>query len=57
LEGRLNQPVEVARQLLFLNSEDAAQITGETVVLDGGMTLTGDRMDDYSADLLHKAAQ
>jgi NAD(P)-dependent dehydrogenase (short-subunit alcohol dehydrogenase family) len=57
LEGRLNQPVEVARQLLFLNSEDAAQITGETVALDGGMTLTGDRMDDYSADLLRKAAQ
>ena len=37
--------------MLYLNSSDAAMITGETVVLDGGMHLTNDRFDDYCADL------
>jgi len=33
---RLGKPEEVAALFAFLASEDAAFITGETVVIDGG---------------------
>ena len=36
--GRLGTPVEVANLVLFLLSDLAGYITGETVVIDGGMT-------------------
>ena len=36
--GRLATPVEVARTILYLSSDDAAQITGTNVVIDGGIT-------------------
>jgi NAD(P)-dependent dehydrogenase (short-subunit alcohol dehydrogenase family) len=36
--ARLGQPVEIAKVVLFLASEDASFMTGEEVVVDGGMT-------------------
>ncbi len=37
--GRFGQPEDVARAVLFLASDDAAYVTGQTLVLDGGQTL------------------
>jgi 3-oxoacyl-[acyl-carrier protein] reductase len=34
--GRLNRPADVAAGVLFLSSEDAAMITGQNLVIDGG---------------------
>jgi NAD(P)-dependent dehydrogenase (short-subunit alcohol dehydrogenase family) len=39
--GRLGVPEDVAGAVAFLCSNDAAWITGQTVVIDGGVTLTG----------------
>jgi NAD(P)-dependent dehydrogenase (short-subunit alcohol dehydrogenase family) len=39
--GRLGVPEDVAGAVTFLCSPDAAWITGQTIVLDGGVTLTG----------------
>ena len=39
--GRLGVPEDVAGAVAFLCSDDAAWITGQTVVIDGGVTLTG----------------
>ncbi len=36
--GRLGEPIEVARTVLFLASEDASFITGITLPIDGGYT-------------------
>ena len=36
--GRLAQPVEVARTILFLASDESAFITGAELVVDGGLT-------------------
>ncbi|MDQ4085140.1 MAG: SDR family oxidoreductase [Actinomycetota bacterium] len=38
---RLGEPEDVAGAVAFLLSSDAAWITGQTVVIDGGITLTG----------------
>lgn len=38
---RLGVPEDVAGVVAFLLSEDAAWVTGQTVVIDGGITLTG----------------
>ncbi|SCG55252.1 SDR family oxidoreductase [Micromonospora halophytica] len=38
---RLGRPQDVADTVAFLASADAAWITGQTIVLDGGVTLTG----------------
>lgn len=35
-EGRLGQPVEIARAIAFLASDEAAFITGETLSINGG---------------------
>ncbi len=35
--GRMGRPEEVARAVLFLASESAAYITGQTIVVDGGI--------------------
>ena len=35
---RLGQPAEIVRMALFLASDDAAYMTGENVVIDGGRT-------------------
>jgi 3-oxoacyl-[acyl-carrier protein] reductase len=37
--GRLGTPSDIAGVVLFLSSEDAAYITGQTLVVDGGLTL------------------
>ena len=39
--GRLGDPDDVAPAVAFLASDDAAWITGQTVIIDGGLTLTG----------------
>lgn len=39
--GRLGVPEDVAGTVAFLCSPDAGWITGQTIVLDGGVTLTG----------------
>jgi NAD(P)-dependent dehydrogenase (short-subunit alcohol dehydrogenase family) len=39
--GRLGVPDDVAGAVAFLASDDASWITGQTLVLDGGVTLTG----------------
>jgi 3-oxoacyl-[acyl-carrier protein] reductase len=36
--GRLTTPDEVAELVAFLASEQAAQINGQTIAIDGGMT-------------------
>ncbi len=38
---RLGEPEDIAAAVAFLGSEDAAWITGQTIVLDGGVSLTG----------------
>ena len=37
--GKLGNPEDVARTVLFLLSEDAAYITGQTIHVDGGMVM------------------
>lgn len=37
--GRLGTPRDVAQATLFLASDEAAYITGTTIVVDGGQTL------------------
>jgi 3-oxoacyl-[acyl-carrier protein] reductase len=39
--GRLGIPEDVAGAVAFLCSRDASWITGQTIVIDGGITLTG----------------
>lgn len=39
--GRLGVPEDVAGTVAFLCSADATWITGQTIVIDGGITLTG----------------
>jgi len=38
---RLGEPSDIAAAVAFLLSDDAAWVTGQTVVIDGGLTLTG----------------
>jgi 3-oxoacyl-[acyl-carrier protein] reductase len=37
--GRLGQPVDIAKGMLYLASDDASYVTGHTLVIDGGGTL------------------
>jgi len=37
--GRLGNPIDIANTMLFLASDEAAYITGQTIVVDGGSTL------------------
>ena len=37
--GRFGHPEEVAKAVMFLASDDASYITGQTLVVDGGITL------------------
>ena len=36
--GRIGEPEDIAKPALFLASADAAWITGQVLVVDGGMT-------------------
>jgi 3-oxoacyl-[acyl-carrier protein] reductase len=49
--GRMATPDEIAGTVLFLASDDAAYITGQTIVVDGGWSILGihDRPDWLSA--------
>ena len=38
--GRLGKPVEVARTVKFLVSDDSKYITGQTIIIDGGLSST-----------------
>jgi NAD(P)-dependent dehydrogenase (short-subunit alcohol dehydrogenase family) len=40
--GRLGDPADIASAVAFLAGDDAAWITGQTVTIDGGLTLQGD---------------
>lgn len=37
--GRFGRPEEAARAILFLASDDAAFVTGQTLIVDGGLTV------------------
>jgi NAD(P)-dependent dehydrogenase (short-subunit alcohol dehydrogenase family) len=41
--GRLGEPEDVAAAVAFLVSPDASWVTGQTLVLDGGVTMAGRR--------------
>jgi len=41
LVGRIAQPKEIAEAILFLASDKASFITGQTIVVDGGYSISG----------------
>lgn len=41
LLGRLGEPKEIAEVILFLASDKASFITGQTILVDGGYTISG----------------
>ena len=47
--GRWGKPEEIANAVAFLASDNAAFITGTTLVMDGGLTIRGDAGDDLDA--------
>jgi NAD(P)-dependent dehydrogenase (short-subunit alcohol dehydrogenase family) len=38
---RLGRPADIGGVVAFLLSEDAAWVTGQIIIIDGGVTLTG----------------
>jgi NAD(P)-dependent dehydrogenase (short-subunit alcohol dehydrogenase family) len=42
--GRFAQPIEIARGVLFLASDDSSFMTGSDMVIDGGLTASAGGM-------------
>jgi glucose 1-dehydrogenase len=47
--GRAGTPDEMAAAVAFLSSDEAAYITGQTLFIDGGLTLYADFREAWSA--------
>jgi glucose 1-dehydrogenase len=47
--GRAGTSEEMAASVAFLASDEAAYITGQTLFIDGGLTLDGDFREAWSA--------
>ena len=47
--ARYGEPAEMAAAALFLASDDAGYITGQTIAVDGGFTIAGLRVKDLTA--------
>lgn len=47
--ARYGEPAEIAAAALFLASDDAAYITGQTLAVDGGFTIAGLRVKNLAA--------
>jgi 3-oxoacyl-[acyl-carrier protein] reductase len=45
--GRLGTPEDVAHAMLFLASEEASYITGQSLIVDGGQTLPESHFSEY----------
>ncbi len=46
--GRAGQPDDIAGAVVFLASDEASYITGQTLIIDGGVTSAGLTPDQYS---------
>ena len=55
LGGKPIEPSEVAYSLLFLGSDDCQMMNGEVTVVDGGLSLTTDRYDDFTRSLAQES--
>ena len=58
--GRIGEPDDIADVVVFLCSDLARFITGQTIVIDGGMTLHGAGVDgvlDYVMGLLEGSGE
>ena len=47
--GRAAEPDEVAKVFAFLASDEAAYITGQTIFVDGGLTLYGEFRENWAS--------
>lgn len=47
--ARYGEPADMAAAALFLASDDAAYITGQTLAVDGGFTIAGLRVKNLAA--------
>lgn len=45
--GRLGTPQDIANAILFLASEEASYITGQSIIVDGGQTLPESHFSEY----------
>ena len=44
--GRIGEPIEVAKAIAFLASDQASFITGQILMIDGGRTITNPKPSD-----------